>query len=308
MASTLNASSSGAGGLITTADASGVLQLQTAGTTAVTVDASQNVTTVGNTYLANTSGNVGIGTSSPVSLLQVGSTATSNTALTVASANNTAAQINLLGDLDATFGTNLKYEGNGNYFAVSLNNAGTLTERMRIDSNGRVQINDTATIPGFTAKLTITSPTNSESNITLKDTGTTYAAGTQFISFVNSSNTATGSIQHTAVTTVAYATTSDARLKENIADAPSSLDKIAQAKVRSFDWKEDKHHTDYGFIAQELYEVYPDAVCKGDDSDEITNPKETWQVDYGRLTPLLLKAIQELNAKVTALESKLGAQ
>jgi len=43
MASIINASTSGAGGVITTADASGELQIQTAGATAITVDASQNV-------------------------------------------------------------------------------------------------------------------------------------------------------------------------------------------------------------------------------------------------------------------------
>jgi hypothetical protein len=63
MAVTINASTSA--GLVQTADTSGVLQLQTANTTAVTVDASQNVSVLGNTYLASTSGNVGIGTASP---------------------------------------------------------------------------------------------------------------------------------------------------------------------------------------------------------------------------------------------------
>jgi hypothetical protein len=98
-------------------------------------------------------GSVGIGTSSPTSLLQVGSTASSNNTLTVASANNTAAQIDLLGDSSATFGINLKYEGNGNYFAVSGTNAGTLTERMRIDASGNVGIG--ATSPTY--KLTVQS-------------------------------------------------------------------------------------------------------------------------------------------------------
>jgi hypothetical protein len=100
----------------------------------------------------DTSGNVGIGTSSPVSLLQVGSTATSNNTLTVASANNTAAQIDLLGDTSATVGTNLKYEGNGNFFAISSTNAGTLTERMRIDSSGNVGIGNTN--PGVKLQVT----------------------------------------------------------------------------------------------------------------------------------------------------------
>ena len=44
MSSTINASTASGGGVITTADASGILQLQTAGTTALTIDASQNVT------------------------------------------------------------------------------------------------------------------------------------------------------------------------------------------------------------------------------------------------------------------------
>ena len=61
MTTTINASNSGSGGLIQTADASGVLALQTAGTTAVTIDASQNV---------------GIGTSSPVRKLTVSTAGT----------------------------------------------------------------------------------------------------------------------------------------------------------------------------------------------------------------------------------------
>jgi hypothetical protein len=45
-----------------------------------------------------------------------------------------------------------------------------------------------------------------------------------------------------------------------------------------------------GVLAQELAEVYPDAVSHGGD-DPKTNP---WSVDYGRLTPLTILAIQEL--------------
>jgi hypothetical protein len=100
MTTTINASNSGSGGLIQTADASGILALQTAGTTAVTISASQNTTFAG-TVTANTVGSaaataltlqsagttaitidasqkVGIGTTSPTSLLQtVGSSSLS---------------------------------------------------------------------------------------------------------------------------------------------------------------------------------------------------------------------------------------
>ena len=49
-----------------------------------------------------------------------------------------------------------------------------------------------------------------------------------------------------------------------------------------------------GFIAQELYKVYPQAVIPGDDDGLII--KRAWAVDYGKLTPLLVKAVQELKA------------
>ena len=186
-------------------------------------------------------------------------------------------------------------------------NAITFTEVMRIDTAGRLLLGTTSLVSGFSAISTIVSATNTSSNITLKDTGTTYGTGTQYISFVNSSNAGAGSIQHTAVTTVAYATTSDLRLKENITDCPSALNIAQQIKVRSYNWKEDGRRVDYGFVAQELNPFFPDAVCQGDDSEEIVDPKQTWQVDYGKITPLLLKAIQEQQALITQLQADVAA-
>jgi hypothetical protein len=50
--------------------------------------------------------------------------------------------------------------------------------------------------------------------------------------------------------TTSYNTSSDERLKENITDAP--VGNIDDIKVRSFDWKADGSHQDYGMVAQEL--------------------------------------------------------
>ena len=113
-----------------------------------------------------------------------------------------------------------------------------------------------------------------------------------------------GSIAHTAATTVAYQTSSDIRLKENIEPSGSALDKVNAAQVRSFDWREDHAHVDYGFIAQELYEIFPEAVGKGDDVPDAPGERGIWQVEYGRLTPMLVKAIQELSTRLEALEAK----
>jgi hypothetical protein len=114
--------------------------------------------------------------------------------------------------------------------------------------------------------------------------------------FTNSSNAVAGQIQHTGVTTTAFATSSDQRLKENIVDAPNALNKIMDIKVRSYDWKEDSSHVEYGFVAQEINEIYGEPVGVGGENVK----DKPWNIEYGRLTPILLKAIQELNAKVDA--------
>ena len=65
-----------------------------------------------------------------------------------------------------------------------------------------------------------------------------------------------------------YATSSDQRLKENIADADDAGSKIDAIQVRKFDWKADGSHQDYGMVAQELLEVAPEAVSAAEDSEE----------------------------------------
>lgn len=47
---------------------------------------------------------------------------------------------------------------------------------------------------------------------------------------------------------------------------------------------------EYGFYAQELYTVYPQAVTVGGEDPS----KDPWSIDYSKLTPVLVKAIQEL--------------
>jgi hypothetical protein len=103
---------------------------------------------------------------------------------------------------------------------------------------------------------------------------------------------------------VAYNTTSDERLKENIIDAPSALPLIASVKIRSYDWKETGNHVAYGAIAQELVTVAPQAVTPGDTAAEIQQP---WGVDFSQLVPPTLRAVQELIKMVEALEARVEA-
>jgi hypothetical protein len=113
--------------------------------------------------------------------------------------------------------------------------------------------------------------------------------------FVNP-NGVVGSIQ-TAGSATAYNTSSDQRLKENIADADDAGSKIDSIQVRKFDWKADGSHQDYGMIAQELQTVAPEAVSALEDPDEMMG------VDYSKLVPMLVKEIQTLRSRITALEN-----
>ena len=79
---------------------------------------------------------------------------------------------------------------------------------------------------------------------------------------------AVGSITIDASST-AYNTSSDRRLKENIADAADAGSKVDAIKVRQFDWKTDGSHQDYGMVAQELQSVAPEAVSGDADSEEM---------------------------------------
>jgi hypothetical protein len=139
--------------------------------------------------------------------------------------------------------------------------------------------------------------------------------GISLVGFRNSDNeTVVGTIQFdNGFTDVSYNTSSDIRLKTIVDKPMNALEKILQITPRNYYWNEeadpitwerlapDKKTIDYGFIAQELYEVFPQMVAVGGD-----DPKtEPWQIDYSRITPLLVKAIQELSAKVAVLESKM---
>ena len=91
-----------------------------------------------------------------------------------------------------------------------------------------------------------------------------------------------------------YNVTSDQRLKENIQNADSASSLIDSLQVRQFDWKSDNAHQRYGFVAQELVTVAPEAVHQPTDTDEMM------AVDYSKLVPMLVKEIQSLRQRLSA--------
>ena len=98
-------------------------------------------------------------------------------------------------------------------------------------------------------------------------------------------------------TDVVYQTTSDLRLKENFRPIENSLGRIMECNPTRYTYKKNGRVSE-GFVAQELHNVFPAAVTIGGEDVK----KEPWMVDYGRITPLLTAALQELTKKVSTLE------
>ena len=126
------------------------------------------------------------------------------------------------------------------------------------------------------------------------------ANGSAFAGFVNSSGTVIGSISQDSSSTVNYISSSDQRLKENIEDADASGSTIDAIQVRKFDWIDGGAHEKYGFIAQELKTVVPNAVSSMGMPDE---EDPMLGVDPSKLMALAIKEIQMLRARVAQLEN-----
>lgn len=289
MANVINATSTGNGGLVSTGDDSGILNIQTNETTAITVNASQQV---------------GVG-ATPSAQLQV---------FCQDSVSGKAIRAAYDGTYYSDYTENAINCYNNNY-NINVKSGSNLifktadTERMRIDSSGNLCINSTSVVGA--EKLGVKFDGSTINGIGVQTTAS--SSGDGFVVFRNSAGTAIGTISRVSTTNaVAYNTTSDQRLKSNIENAKPVLDKLMQVQVRQYDWTEGSTHQDYGFIAQELEPTLSGVVTRGKTDEDM------WQLDYAKLTPHLVKAIQELKAindtqaetinaltaRVVALESK----
>jgi hypothetical protein len=123
------------------------------------------------------------------------------------------------------------------------------------------------------------------------------------IEFTRGDGTVMGRIESSAVgNTTSYLSGSDSRLKTNFKDF-EALKLISNMKPLEYERKSNLGTKEYGFKAQELYDVLPQAVGVGGDDPEI----DPWSVDYGQVTGVLTKAIQELSAENDSLKEELNS-
>ena len=93
--------------------------------------------------------------------------------------------------------------------------------------------------------------------------------------------------------------TSSLRYKKSIKTLPSQLETINALRPVTFKWKDKKkgEDTQYGLIAEELQQIMPEAVS-------LNSEGEAEAISYTKLVPILIRAVQELQAKVEKLEKQ----
>ena len=307
---------------------------------------------------------VGIGTSSPDTTLDVTSSATPTVIIQSSATTSQDAILKIKGcrtgavtnNCQIIFETNDSASGsehlgfitagkasNSNAsllaFGTTSSNGGTSTEKMRIDSSGKVLLNRTST-----NENTIMDIKHVSYGLVLDKSNNT---GTGYHVMFSRDGGTKGNITSTT-SAVQYNTSSDYRLKENVDYNFDATTRIKQLKPARFNFIADADTIVDGFLAHEVSDAVPEAISGEKDAtetkekvvvnangnviaenieqadwetgkiaDEDGNTKyptdSTWEatkvvpvyqgIDQSKLVPLLVKTIQELEARITALET-----
>lgn len=256
MASSINSTSAGNGGLISTGDDSGILNIQTNETTAITVDASQRAAFVAGT----------------AALPAITTTGDTNTGIYFPAADT-----------------------------IAFSEGGA--ESMRINSSGKVLVGTTEADNPTDGIVLYFAAQNSQVIIG-HATGT--PSGYNYTKFSFNASTI-GSITQNGTTAVAYNTSSDYRLKENIAPLTGALNKVSQLKPVTYTWKSAPDETGEGFIAHELAEVCPQAVHGTKDAVDAEGNPQYQGIDTSFLVATLTAALQETKALIDTQAETINA-
>ena len=254
----------------------------------------------------DSSGNVGIGTSSPDHPLTVKKSFAADWVAKFT--NQSATGVSGFGyyDNSDTWKGYVGYDnGTANFLklyattSVGIIFLANATEAMRITSDGKLGVNTGGAAYGGTVFRLGVNDTNYCIAVNATAGGTT-----DMIDFY-SSGTFAGKVSSSGATT-AYNTSSDYRLKEDITPLTGALTKVSALKPVTFKWKLDGNSGE-GFIAHELAEVCPYAVNGEKDEVDADGNIRAQSIDTSFLVATLTAAIQEQQALITTLTARITA-
>jgi hypothetical protein len=234
-------------------------------------------------------GNVGIGTSSPSSALHVSKAGYmgqtwSNTAVSGISA--------FLNVYDTTYGIAI-----GTDQSAPLAFITNASERMRITSTGALKLSDGTLSGGGGFEMT----SEAFFGARFQSGGYKFMAANNSTEYLRITSSLGTGIVYSNGGALTSTNPSDSRLKENIADITYGLSDILKLRPVSYHWKDDKINqgVQFGFIAQEVKEVMPEAIKEfGEDVKYLGLEKDA-------IYATLVKAIQEQNQTIKELNNRL---
>ena len=262
-------------------------------------------------------GFVGIGSTAPVSKLEVDGTTSINgsnaTYVGTVQINESVASAQAVGGLEfksASFGSGYGWkiaslDSSGAQLTFNTRqNSATWSEQMRIDSSGNLLVGTTNTDP---VSNSVNGVSISQSGFKLRTPTNTNTWGLDatsgnHIRFFTSGVTAAGIISSTGSITT-YGTTSDKRLKTDLGlSTDTSI--IDNTEIHNYSWNSDGT-LDRGVFAQDAHKIKPSAICEGTDNADGTI-EVPWQVDYSKYVPDLIVYCQQLKKRIDQLEAQLG--
>ena len=268
----------------------------------------RDATATANRLVIDSSGKVGIGTTSPSSFDADGDdfvvSTSGHTGITINSGSAGSTSRGSIYFAEGTAGDNDKTRGaiqyqHGDDFMRFTTNA---AERMRIDSSGNLLIGGTVT----EAQGALTLEPNRDDGagrITFNRANTT--AVSVVVEFQNN-NSQVGVINHDH-TSCGIFTTSDYRAKENVLSISDGITRLKTLKPYKFNFIADATKTVDGFFAHEVQSVVPEAITGTKDEVDSDNNPVYQAIDQSKLVPLLTAALQEAVTKIETLETKVAA-